>query len=64
MSITDLITMAEAGRLLGVTRNKMWLLVKEGTLEAVINPLDKRSKLVRWADVQNLRRYSKSAAPQ
>jgi len=32
-------------------RTKMWRLVKEGTLPVYTNPLDKRKKLVKKADL-------------
>ena len=54
MEKKDLINLTEAGRILGVSRMKLWRLVKEGTLKAISNPLDKRQKLVSRAQVEAL----------
>ena len=40
--------------LLGVSRTKVWRLVKEGQLGAVVNPLDKREKLFSKSQVESL----------
>ncbi|MEE9247415.1 MAG: hypothetical protein V3U79_01805 [Dehalococcoidia bacterium] len=45
--------------MLGVSKNKMWRLVQEGAIEAIPNPLDKRIKLVKRADVERLQLFSK-----
>ena len=58
----DLYTISKARELLGVSKNKMWRLVRDGTLEAFANPLDKREKLVRRVDVEELVRYRKAGS--
>lgn len=47
-------TIAEAQRMLKVSRMKMAALIKEGKLTATKDPLDKRFKLVERADVEAL----------
>ncbi len=46
--------MREAAALLGLSGTQMWRLVREGRLQARTNPVDRREKLVRVADVERL----------
>ncbi len=48
----ELITIGEARERLGVSKPKMAQLVKAGLFPVYINPLDRREKLVRWADIE------------
>ena len=48
------ITAGQARELLGVSRDKLAKLIKEGALTAKGSSLDKRFKLVRRADVDKL----------
>lgn len=50
----QLINVTEAQKLLGVSKKKMASLLAEATLPYVQDPLDKRVKLVRLADVERL----------
>ena len=50
----DVMRVAEAMQYLGVSRRKIAALIAEGELPAVVDPLDKRSKLVKRADVEAL----------
>lgn len=50
------IPLKEARELLGVSRTKIWNLVKDGTLKKYEDPLDKRKTLVLRADVEKLKR--------
>ena len=59
MSTDEYLTLGEAQSLLGVSKNKMWRLVKIGALEAFPNPLDNRQKLVKRQAVEELQRYAK-----
>jgi hypothetical protein len=52
----EYITIAEARTILGVSKPRMADLLREGALVAEENPLDKRSKLVKRADVEALAR--------
>lgn len=61
METKDFYTMTEARKLLRIGKNKMWRLVNGGTLEVIPNPLDKRNKLVRRADIDKLLQYRKKA---
>lgn len=49
-----LIKVTEAQKLLGVSKKKMASLLAEGTLPYMLDPLDKRVKLVNRSDVEQL----------
>ena len=51
-------TVAEAQRALGVSKVKMARLIREGTLHAEPDPLDKRFKLIARAEVEALKARS------
>lgn len=51
----EYVTMGEAQELLGVSRFKLWQLVKEGVLPTFTSPLDRRQKLIRRDDLDRLR---------
>jgi hypothetical protein len=53
---SELVTVAEARRILGISANKMSALIGSGTLPYEQDPLDRRVKLVKRADVENLMR--------
>lgn len=57
----DLITVAEARKLLGVSPVKMADLLKQGYLRSFHYPLDKRVKLVSRAEVLALRLRDQAA---
>ena len=54
MPSDDYVTMGEAEKLLGVSRFKLWQLVREGVLPTFVSPLDRRQKLVRREDLDRL----------
>jgi hypothetical protein len=58
----DLMTVGEARARLGVGKRKMAALIAQGVLPTQPDPLDKRIKLVRRADVEALAAQSKRAA--
>ena len=51
----EFLTLKEAREYLGVSKAKMWRLVKEGALSVYSDILDKRKRLVKKADVEKLR---------
>jgi hypothetical protein len=51
---SELVTVAEARRILGISANKMSALIGSGTLPYEQDPLDRRVKLVKRADVKCL----------
>jgi helix-turn-helix protein len=51
---TDLMTIGDAQALLRVSKKKMAQLIRDGVLVTLPNPLDKRIKLVKRADVEQL----------
>lgn len=56
MQHEEFLNLKEARQLLGVSRTKLWTLIKEGRLPIYQHPLDKRVRLVRRRDLENLRR--------
>jgi hypothetical protein len=50
----ELKTVGDAMRLLGTSKRKIALLIAEGVLPAVVDPLDKRFKQVKRSDVEAL----------
>ncbi len=53
---SELMTVTEARRILGISANKMSALIGSGTLPYEQDPLDRRVKLVRRSDVEGLMR--------
>jgi excisionase family DNA binding protein len=54
----ELATISEAARFLGVSRTKVWQLVKNNIIPYQKDPLDDRKKLIRKADLEQLKRAS------
>jgi excisionase family DNA binding protein len=52
---SEYVRISDAADLLGVTRFRVSKLVRDGVLAAYTSPLDRRSRLVRRADVEALR---------
>ena len=50
----EFVTMGEAQAILGVSKFKMWQLVRDGQLTAYQAPLDRRQKLIRREDLEAL----------
>ena len=48
-------SLREAREYLGVSKMKMWRLVKEGAIETYENALDKRTRLVKFDDIDKLK---------
>jgi excisionase family DNA binding protein len=48
------LTMTEAAQRLGITRATLGRLVREGTLPVVVNPLDKRQRLIPESVIREL----------
>jgi excisionase family DNA binding protein len=58
----ETVTVSEAARLLGVSRSKVWSLLREGALTARSNPLDKRERLIEVEELEWLRHQSRTAS--
>jgi excisionase family DNA binding protein len=54
----DTMTIREAAEFLGVSRTKVWSLIKEGRLTATQNPLDKRERLIPGEEIRQLQQQS------
>jgi len=50
----EYVTMTEAQEILGVSRFKIWQLVKEGRLQTFRSDLDRREKLIRRSDLETI----------
>ncbi len=59
MADPQYLTMKEAQQELRVSKNKMWLLVKDGVIATIENPLDRRQKLVRRSDLDWLAKFAR-----
>lgn len=57
------VTITEAAHRLGVSRHKVWKLVKEGTLPYTENPLDRREKLIPVDTIEQLAAGKQPARP-
>lgn len=57
---SEYMTVKEAGVLLGVTRAKMAQLIRDGVLHAMVNPLNRRVKLIPRGEVEALARLPRS----
>jgi excisionase family DNA binding protein len=51
----ELATISEAARYLGVSRTKIWQLVKNNIIPHQKDPLDDRKKLLRMTDLNKLK---------
>ncbi len=51
-------TVTAAAEALGVTRFRIWDLIKRGELTYTVNPLDRRSKLIAGVDVARLQEFN------
>ena len=56
MNKEDYLGLMDAARYLGVSRNKMYQLVRAGETPFYVSPLDKRKKLFRLEDLDALKR--------
>jgi len=56
--MNGMLTLREAAEFLGVSRKKMWSLVKEKVISAHTSPLDRRKKLFKKSDLEKLREAS------
>jgi excisionase family DNA binding protein len=56
---TELATLKEAAQYLGISRTKMWTLVKEGVILPLTSPLDRRKKLFRRSELKKLKEVGK-----
>lgn len=54
---TDYVTVQEAAEFLGVSRRRVWDMTREGRLRAIVNPLDRREKLIDRKDLQAFAKF-------
>jgi excisionase family DNA binding protein len=57
------VSVKEAAAYLGVSRSKIWILIKEGALPARENPLDRRERLIPLSALETLRDQGKQPRP-
>lgn len=60
--MNEMLTAREAQEYLGVSKRKMWQLLKSGAVQTQDDPLDARLKLVRKSDLDALMARSKKPA--
>lgn len=60
--MNEMLTAREAQEYLGVSKRKMWQLLKSGAVQTQDDPLDARLKLVRKSDLDALLAQSKKPA--
>jgi excisionase family DNA binding protein len=53
--MNGMLTLGEAAEFLGVSRKKMWSLVKEKVISPHTSPLDRRKKLFKKSDLEKLK---------
>lgn len=53
---TEYLSLGDAAVMMGVSRSKLWRLVRDGVLPAYQSEIDRREKLVRRSDVEALMR--------
>lgn len=58
----EYVTIQGAAAALGVTRRRIWQMVKSGDIEARTNPLDRREKLIPQSEIDRLVPFTKKAA--
>jgi len=58
----DYLGLMDAARYLGVSRNKMYQLVRAGEVPFYLSPLDKRKKLFRREDLDALKTVKPAAS--
>ena len=64
MAESEFWTVRQAREYLGVSRNKIAELIRNGVLHTEDSPLDKRVKMVRRRDVEALKAGSAQASPR
>jgi excisionase family DNA binding protein len=63
VAVGDHVPITEAARLLGVSRTKVWTMIKEGKLSARPDPLDRRQRLIPRASIDLLLQERSAAVP-
>lgn len=53
--MNGMLTLGEAARFLGISRKKMWSLVRDKLISAHTSPLDRRKKLFNKSDLEKLK---------
>lgn len=53
--MNGMLTLSEAANFLGISRKKMWSLVKNKQISALTSPLDRRKKLFKKSDLEKLK---------
>lgn len=66
MNASEYVTVAEARDMLEVSKRRIAEMIEDGTLPSEPNPFDKRSKLIKRSDVEELlrKRPSKKLLPE
>ena len=49
----------ETAEVLGVTRRRIWAMVKAGEIDSLPNPLDRRETLIPRSEIERLRKFAR-----
>ena len=52
MTLPEYMRLTDAAKEYGISRNKLWILVRDGQLEAYEDPKDRRVTLLRTEDIE------------
>jgi excisionase family DNA binding protein len=55
------VTVQIAAETLGVSRRRIWDLIRQGSIEAIQNPLDKREKLIPQSEIDRLLQFARAS---
>lgn len=55
------VTVQTAADMLGVSRRRIWDLIRQGSIEAIQNPLDKREKLIPQSEVDRFMQFASAS---
>lgn len=58
----EYVNIAEAAEMLGVNRRRVWQMIRDGQLEAIVNPVDRRERIIPRSQVEELMRFAKKGA--
>jgi excisionase family DNA binding protein len=61
--MSETVTVTEAARRLGVSRTKVWTMVRDGELQAFPDPLDKRQRLIEVQAIKQIQARRGAARP-
>jgi excisionase family DNA binding protein len=55
----EYLTVQEAAERLGVSRRRIWDLIREGKIDAIQNPLDRREKMIAGSELDAFMKFAR-----